>query len=60
VRFLEIAFGSLRELHYQVSLSKRLGYLDGTVFEKCDAHIFEAEKVLGALVRAMRKKPEFK
>lgn len=60
VRFLEIAFGSLRELHYQVSLSKRLGYLDGTAFEKCDAHIFEAEKVLGALVRSMRKKPEFK
>jgi four helix bundle protein len=26
VRFLEIAFASLRELHYQVSLSKRLSY----------------------------------
>lgn len=60
LRFLEIAFGSLRELHYQVSLSKRLGYLDGMVFEKCDANISEAEKVLGALVRSMRKKPEFK
>lgn len=27
LRFLEIAFGSLRELHYQFSLAKRLGYL---------------------------------
>ena len=27
LRFLEIAFGSLRELHYQVGLSIRLGYL---------------------------------
>ncbi|MBW1738984.1 MAG: four helix bundle protein [Deltaproteobacteria bacterium] len=27
LRFLYIAFGSLRELHYQLSLSKRLGFL---------------------------------
>lgn len=27
VRFLNIAFGSLRELHYQVGLSKRLGFM---------------------------------
>jgi four helix bundle protein len=27
LRFLEIAFGSLRELHYQFGLSKRLGYI---------------------------------
>lgn len=26
-RFLEIAFASLRELHYQVSLAIRLGYI---------------------------------
>ena len=26
LRFLEIAFGSLREVHYQLGLSKRLGY----------------------------------
>ena len=60
LRFLEIAFGSLRELHYQVSLSKRLCYLDETDFENCDTHISEAEKVLGALVRSMRKQPEYK
>jgi len=27
LRFLYISFGSLRELHYQLSLSKRLGFL---------------------------------
>jgi len=26
LRFLNIAFGSLRELHYQLNLSKRLGF----------------------------------
>jgi len=26
LRFLEIAFGSLRELHYQFGLAQRLGY----------------------------------
>ena len=26
LRFLNVAFGSLRELHYQLSLSKRLGF----------------------------------
>lgn len=59
LRFLEIAFGSLRELHYQFSLSKRLGYLDGAGIEQFEADIVEEEKVLGALVRSMRKKPEF-
>ena len=32
LRFLEIAFASLRELRYQVGLSKRLGYFDGNSF----------------------------
>ncbi|MBN2109004.1 MAG: four helix bundle protein [Deltaproteobacteria bacterium] len=60
VRFLEIAFGPLRELHYQFSLSKRLGYFNGAGLVQFEADIIEAEKVLGALVRSMRKKPEFK
>jgi four helix bundle protein len=28
LRFLEIAFGSLRELHYQYTLASRLGYIN--------------------------------
>lgn len=52
--FLERAFGSLKELHYQHGLALRLGYakeLDGL-----DSKMTEAEKVLGALVRSMRNK----
>ncbi|MBU4458987.1 MAG: four helix bundle protein [Verrucomicrobia bacterium] len=54
LRFLEIGFGSLRELHYQCGLSNRLGYLDRG-FVELDSKINEAERVLGALIRSMRK-----
>ena len=55
LRFLEIAFGSLRELHYQLGLSKRLGYSDEHYISNCESKIVEAEKVLGALLRSMRR-----
>jgi len=55
LRFLEIAFGSLRELHYQLGLSKRLGYFDELDISGCEAKIVETEKVLGALLRSMRR-----
>src|SRR6266571_4642155 len=45
-RFLTIAFGSLRELRYQLSLSVRLGFLDGQDLSLIEAKIVEAEKVL--------------
>ena len=54
LRFLEIAFGSLRELHYQCSLSKRLGFFQDDPTELA-AKLVETEKVLGALLRSMRK-----
>jgi four helix bundle protein len=54
LRFLEIASGSLREAHYLCSLAKRLGYLDDGA-SALDMKIQEAEKVLGALFRSMRK-----
>lgn len=53
-RFMEIAFGSLRELHYQFDLSKRLGYIDQAESESCERILIEAEKVLNALVRSVR------
>lgn len=55
LRFLEIAFGSLRELHYQFSLAVRLGYAKGNDLENHDAKIVETEKVLGSLIRSIRK-----
>ena len=53
-RFLELAFGSLRELHYQFSVSARLGYVDSQVVRDCDNKLLEAELVLSALIRKMR------
>ena len=53
LRFLDIAYGSLKELEYQLSLAFRLNFLsDGTVFQ---AKVNEASKVLGSLIRALRK-----
>ena len=54
LRFLEIAFGSLRELHYQLGLAKRLGYADEPDMSACDVKITEAGKVLSALIRSLR------
>jgi four helix bundle protein len=54
LRFLEIAFASLRELHYQFDLARRLGYIDEPDDFEGDLKMVEAEKVLGALLRSMR------
>lgn len=51
IRFLEIAFGSLQELHYQFTLTKRLGYTDDKTITR---KIIEADKVLGGLIRSLR------
>ncbi|HUU41926.1 MAG TPA: four helix bundle protein [Desulfatiglandales bacterium] len=55
LRFLEIAFGSFRELHYQLCLSRRLGYPDEHDISECESKIVETGKVLGTLLRSMRK-----
>ena len=54
LRFLEIAFGSLRELHYQVALSQRLGYSTGMDIQLLEEKIVETEKVLNGLIRSLR------
>lgn len=55
LRFLEIAFGSLRELHYQYSLAKRLGYFKDNEISDFDSKFIETEKVLDSLIRSLRK-----
>jgi four helix bundle protein len=55
-RFLEIAFGSLKEAHYQLTLAERLDYLDKKTFLITEEHLIETEKVLGALSRSIRRK----
>ncbi|MFZ0945285.1 MAG: four helix bundle protein [Syntrophobacteraceae bacterium] len=54
LRFLEIAFGSLRELHYQLGLSKRLNYCTDNETSECESKIIEAEKVLNSFIRSLR------
>ena len=55
LRFLYIAFGSLRELHYQLELSKRLGFLSVENFLPIEPKVIEAEKVLNGLIVSLRK-----
>jgi hypothetical protein len=44
----------LRELHYQLSLSKRLGFLRNQDSSLIEPKIVETEKVLNGLIRALR------
>jgi four helix bundle protein len=54
LRFLTMAFGSMRELHYQIGLSKRLGFLRSQDSSLIEPKIVETEKVLNGLIRALR------
>jgi four helix bundle protein len=53
-RFLSIAFGSLRELHYQLCLSNRLEFLSCQDLSLIGPKIVETEKVLKGLIRSLR------
>ena len=54
LRFLEIAFGSVRELAYQAGLAERLGYFRKGEGPGFLGKIDECEKVLSALIRSVR------
>lgn len=56
LRFLEIAFASLREVHYQLGLATRLGFVKESVASDCNLKLTETEKVLGALARSIRSR----
>jgi len=55
LRFLDIAFSSMRELRYQANLAKRLWFSNTIKFEETDKILEEIEKVLGALIRSIRQ-----
>ncbi|HRG69738.1 MAG: four helix bundle protein [Saprospiraceae bacterium] len=53
-RFLEIAFSSLKEAHYQMQLANRLGYLEPKLFQECDEKFNKAAKILAGLIKRIR------
>ena len=55
LRFLEIAYGSLREVRYQFGLADRLGFVKPADLTSCEPILLETEKVLSALIRSFRK-----
>ncbi|HUX55083.1 MAG TPA: four helix bundle protein [Williamwhitmania sp.] len=56
IQFLEIAYGSHRELHYQFTVPSRLGYVDEQIHNEYEEKIIESEKVLGSLIRSIKQK----
>jgi four helix bundle protein len=55
-RFLDIAFGSVRELGYLIDLSGRLGFLSGDALSQL---IESQQSASGALAAFIRKRSEF-
>lgn len=55
MRFLDMVYGSAREVEYQISLSHRLGFLCFEDYEDLLPLATETAKVLSGLLRALRK-----
>ena len=58
LRFLGLAFSSLRETEYQLSLAHRLEYLTPKVYQPVQSQCVSTSKVLAALIRALRSNKE--
>ncbi|GAB6166145.1 hypothetical protein JCM19992_21450 [Thermostilla marina] len=54
LRFLDIAYGSSRELIYQASVAFRLGYFQAEQYEPLESLALETSKVLNGLIRSLR------
>ncbi|MEZ6100774.1 MAG: four helix bundle protein [Pirellulaceae bacterium] len=55
LRFLDMAFGSGRQLEYQMSLATRLGYINKTESQQLDSIVNELMKVLSGLIKSLRR-----
>jgi len=54
VRFLDMAYGSARELEYQIGLCRRLGFLKENSSHALAPVVEETCKVLNGLLRSLR------
>ena len=54
VRFLEISYGSVCEVEYQLSLAQRLSYLDEDAATQVVAIANETGRVLNGLLRSLK------
>lgn len=55
LRFLDIAYGSVRELEYQISLAMRLEFMSPEVGLRLTDVGAETARVLNGLIRSLRK-----
>jgi four helix bundle protein len=54
LRFLDMAFGSAREIEYQLTVAHRLGHLPDEAAQKLAQQANETAKVLAGLLRSLR------
>ena len=55
IRFPEIAYGSAKEVEYQIGLSYRLGLLPEVPHQALASRATESAKVLNGLIKALRR-----
>ena len=54
IRFLDMAFASIREVEYQLTIAERLGYMPADVASELTQRADESARVLAGLLRSLR------